>query len=66
MEADRLFHPPATNCSIANKYFFLESSSRYFQLRRGDLLIGNRQAAQIDPTSFEQHTTLKILNFAGT
>ena len=66
MEADRSFHPLVTNCSIAIKYFFLESSSRYFLLRRGDLLIGNRQAAQIDSTSFEQHATLKILNFAGT
>ena len=54
LEAHRLFHPPATNCSDAIKYFFFESSSRYVQLRRRDLLIGNRQAAPREPSSFEQ------------
>ena len=54
LEAHRLFHPPATNYNIAIKDFILDSSSGYFQIRRGDLLIGNRQAAQRDPSLFEQ------------
>ena len=60
LEAHRLFHPPATNYSVAVKDFILDSSSGYFQIKRGDLLIGNRQAAQRDPSLFEQPANFSL------
>ena len=53
LEATRLFHPPALNYCVAIKDFILNSESGFFQIRRDDLLIGNRHAAQRDATLFE-------------
>lgn len=48
LETHRLFHLPQKNFVVAIKDFILDSSSGYFKVRKGELIMANRHLAQRD------------------
>lgn len=53
LETHRLFHLPQKNFVVAIKDFILDSSSGYFKVRKGELIMANRHLAQRDAKIFE-------------
>ena len=53
LETHRLFHLPQKNFVAAIKDFILDSSSGYFKVREGELIMANRHLAQRDGKIFE-------------